>query len=407
MRYRAVTGNEEFSRDVSTFVDFIGAAEYQDLLWKIGHGLRNKGYVLPAEDLKFSLERELFGLEKFRVACRGEFPTVPKELHNATSFLIGLGQTIPHLSEAAQKRLRGRLIGGLKTDGLTSLNHEMRVAALLNTFGCDVNFHDFETGSGFDFLATKDSTEYEVEVKSVSTYSGAQSEPEALEHFHVKINKGFHAWQDNTTIPIFTIKLKNFLENKTQTLDALVAAVNEAALTKSIVELPQAEVSFIGAIADTTRERVKLAMQVDCISFGAWTSSKTSVPKCIVRVVQNRGHKIYEKIERNIREAARDQCTLTRPAIIWVHIEFTTPEFFDSLAGPSAERGAGLDKITLKAFNSAKRGHLKQLIFSGGSFLQADGNIYRSSFKRVVYDAPYSTFKSPEVFPDGKKLVER
>ena len=45
MRYRALTQADDFSRDVATFVNFIGESEYCRLLSNIGKELNVKGYV--------------------------------------------------------------------------------------------------------------------------------------------------------------------------------------------------------------------------------------------------------------------------------------------------------------------------------------------------------------------------
>ena len=98
----------------------------------------------------------------------GRFSGTPDYIHEATDFVIGLGQTIPHLSAQAQTKLRGQIVGGLKTNGLRPLQHEMRVAGLISKLGCDVTFADLEGDGGYDFLADKDGVTYEVEAKSLS-----------------------------------------------------------------------------------------------------------------------------------------------------------------------------------------------------------------------------------------------
>ena len=59
---------------------------------------------------------------------------------------MGLGEAIPHLSPAASKKLRGQIIGGLKTNGLRPLQHEMRIAVAVSNLDCNVRFADLEGG---------------------------------------------------------------------------------------------------------------------------------------------------------------------------------------------------------------------------------------------------------------------
>jgi hypothetical protein len=79
------------------------------------------------------------------------------------------------LSSRGRQRLRGMLFDGLQTDkGLLGVQHEMTTAAHLMRRHCDVEFHDLETGRGFDFLATRAGAVLEVDCKMVSGDLGRQ-----------------------------------------------------------------------------------------------------------------------------------------------------------------------------------------------------------------------------------------
>jgi len=98
--------------------------------------------------------------------------TVPKiasaEQYRLYAFIATTTMIYQRLTPAGQKRLRGRLLGGLKDRiGLTPLQQEMTVAAHLLSRGFDVKFSDLEIGKGFDFLAQRDDIELEVECKRV------------------------------------------------------------------------------------------------------------------------------------------------------------------------------------------------------------------------------------------------
>src|SRR5580658_7273070 len=150
MRYRSVTDLKDFSRDLATFVSFMGGARYGRLLERLGQGLNHKGYVTPVDDLRFSLELELLNLElPRRQNARGNLRGIPERLHEAAEFVMGLGEAIPHLSTVAKKRLQGQIVGGLKTNGLRSLQHEMRVAVALSRRDCDIQFADLEGAGAF------------------------------------------------------------------------------------------------------------------------------------------------------------------------------------------------------------------------------------------------------------------
>ena len=191
MRYRSRNAPDDFSRDVEEFVNLIGEAEYQRLLDNLGNGLRLKGYVTETDDLRFSLELQLLNLELFRQKMAGKLPGAPKHIHEATDFVVGLGQTIPHLSAQARKKLRGQILGGLKTNGLRSLQHEMRVACLISKCGCEVTFADLEGKSRCDFLADKDGLTYEVEAKSLAIFSGQPIPPQDADKLFLVLRQKF------------------------------------------------------------------------------------------------------------------------------------------------------------------------------------------------------------------------
>jgi hypothetical protein len=95
----------------------VGKDNYRSFLSNIGRGLNFKGYVTPIDDMMFLLELKLLNVDLHFLHGRERFTSLPLALHEAVDFILGLGQTIPHLSAAAKNRLRGQILGGLKTKG--------------------------------------------------------------------------------------------------------------------------------------------------------------------------------------------------------------------------------------------------------------------------------------------------
>ena len=186
MRYREVNDLRDFSFDVASVVDFVGEAEYRLALDELGRSLRAKGGITPHDDLAFSLELDLFNLEILRKRYGGSFKSYPRECHNGVDFLLGLGQTIPALSESGKARLLGRLRKGFK-EGLWPLQHELRVSANLSRRGYDLYFHDLEEDGGYDFLATHRGSAFEIEAKAVSVFTGWPIKPEDVDKLLVEV----------------------------------------------------------------------------------------------------------------------------------------------------------------------------------------------------------------------------
>ena len=103
---------------------------------------------------------------------------------------------------------------------------------------------------------------------------------------------------------------------------------------------------------------------------------------------------------------SRDQFSGERPGVIWVHVDYISPQTFMSMA--YADKGCSLfDLMALAVFDSPKRNHITQLIFSGGAYLVEKGDHLRSSFRHVVYNSPNSKFGKVVLFPDGRQSIKR
>jgi hypothetical protein len=401
MRYRALTLPEDFSRDVATSVDLIGESQYRGLLGNIGRTLNLKGYVTRLDDLRFSLELQLFNLELLRQTHSGKFPAVPMFIHEAVDFIVGLGQTIPHLSSSALKKLRGQIVGGLKTDGLRPLQHELRVAAAVSKLGFDVTFADLEGDGGYDLLAERDETSFEVEAKAVEVFSGRPILPQKAERFFDEVRRRFNGRTDKGRIPILNIVLKSNLATSRPELLALVEACNAAASTKADQSVGNATVHFVGTTADVPVKQLQIAARVDELKHNVIVYVPQKHPKVLIRLRSERKDKFEKNIVDTIFEARKKQFSGTRPAVIWVHINYVTPNSFNRLSYAKEGMSSRLDYIANNIFRSSES-HIVQLAFSGGAHLKTEEGIQRSSFISTVYNAPSSRFGKAILFPNGR-----
>jgi hypothetical protein len=208
MRYRPVSTPVELSKDLAEFVELVGENILFRSLWNLGRGLRNKGYVTALDDIRFSLELQLLNLMLCRDKRSGQITSIGKEVHEAVDFIIGIGQSIPYLSPKAKVKLRGQIIGGIKTNGLRPLQHEFRVAGKLSDIGYDVQFTDLEDVGAHDLMATKSGIEFEVEAKSTPVYSGRSLLLPDAEKFFDVVRKQFDGSTDCTKISVLNLKLK-------------------------------------------------------------------------------------------------------------------------------------------------------------------------------------------------------
>ena len=383
-------------------MNLLGQTEYLQRVLTLGRGLNQKGYVTEIDDLRYSLELQLLNLELLRIQEKGAFSGVPGDLHEATDFVLGVGQTIPHLSEKARRELRSKLLGGLKS-GLRPLQHEFRIAGAVSHLGYDVTFADLEGGEGgFDFLAERDDKAFEIEGKCVPAFSGQAILPEDAEKLFLALAQKFSGWTDDTSIPILSVTLRARLDVKQSAIAALIEACNSVARMRTTTVLEDyATVKFLGAVPEASIDRLSEIVQIDRMSTGANVFLSITKPRVVVRLESARSSKFVPNILATLSYAAKRQFSGTRPGVIWLHIDYLDPVHFNSLA--YAEEGASFfDLLALAVLNSPKRPHISQLVFSGGAHLVRQSGYATSSFKKVVYNGPRCQFGSPLLFPGGK-----
>ena len=300
MRYRDINTLETFSRDVSIVIDLVGEKEYRESFALIRHSLNLKKFVTPYDDALFALELDLLNLEKLRAECSGDFKFFPSQCHAGVNFLIGLGQTIPALSPKARSSLLGRVKGGLR-EGLWPLQHELGVAGNLSKRGWDIYFHDLEDGGGYDFLASKDGMNFEVETKAISAFAGWPIKPENLNKLLVEI-KGHFEYDADGTIPLIALTLPGSLPAERTQLQRLVSAFSEVAKTRKPHSAPEFQVRFMGTVPDMTPGKLRAA----AIAHGQMARKTVLInpvpPKVVLEIDSERPVEFEKKIIRLIRK---------------------------------------------------------------------------------------------------------
>ena len=404
MRYRALTSWAAFSDDVATFTGFVGPSEYMKSLRALHDGLNKNGYVTQTDDLRFSLELQLFNIEQLRRKLGGRFPGAPEALHEAVDFIIGLGQTIPILSPSARNKLRGQIVSGLKTNGLRPLQHEMRVAEMLSKLGFEIVFGDLEDMSACDILAEKDGLSYEVEAKSLPIFSGHPILPQDADKFFLEMRRHFRPKIDGNSIPVVNIEFHGRLSPERNALLELVAACIQAVETKASSAGAAATVAFGGIIPDNMPEaELVAAAREDAMQNGIGVYVTKHKPKVMLRIRSDRPSKLPRNILSTISEAAKRQFTGTRPGVIWLHVDYVSQQTFDKMtyakSGPSF-----FDSIANAVFASPKRNHVIQLVFSGGTRFVKRERIGRSSYWHVAYNSPHANMGSTPPLSGGRNV---
>jgi hypothetical protein len=391
----------ELSKDLAEFVELVGEDVLLRSLSKLGSGLRNKGYVTPFDDVRFSLELQLLNLLLCRDRTSRQIASIPRNLHEIVDFIVGIGQSIPYLSPKARVTLRGQIIGGLKTNGLRPLQHEFRVAGKLSNLGCDVRFIDLEDIGAHDLIATKHGIEFEVEAKSTAVYSGRPLLLPDAEKLFDMVRRRFDGQTNCANIPVLNLKLKGRIPIKHDELRRLVAACNEVARTKSDQGIDlDTSIQFVGEIPDASFEQLSVAANIDWTTNGVLAYVPVGPPKVIIRLCSGREDRFAQNIGAIISECRKKQLSGTKPSVVWVHIDYIkTPDFHRlAFANPTSQ----LDHLANVVFSSPNREQLSQLIFSGGTYLRREDVRSWSHYDIVAYDNPNSRYPQFKLFPSQK-----
>jgi len=401
MRYRTVNDIDDISRDIALAVGFIGEGEYRNSLEAIRRSLNLKGFVTQFDDTVFALELDLWNLERLRARSFGRLRSFPNQCHAGIDFLIGLGQTIPVLSEDGKKRLLGRLRKGLE-EGLWPLQHELAVAANLSKRGWDVSFNDLERGRGFDFLVTQNGMTFEVEAKAISVHTGSPLKPEDIFKLLVEIKRRFK-WQDGRTVPVIAVKFSSNVPPDRTRLQDLVSIINKVAETRCQLSVHDMDIRFMEIIPNLGREELRKYGH-----FRAETCKKPVLindtrPQVILELESGRPSKLGIKAIRTIKEAAAEQLSGRNPGIVWTHVNFVSAAEFSMLSSSRNGMPCLFDQIANATLCSQRRSHLSQLVFSGASFLDRSYLTQRSSYRAVVYDSPSCRFGNSVIFEGGRK----
>lgn len=351
--------------------------------WELGAAIANGDLLKP---------------ELFRIHNLGRY--------ELAGFCAGLVQIYSGLSAVGQNRLRGTLLDGLKSDkGLLSLQHEIATAVHLVRAGFNVDFHDFESGGGYDFLAKNDGIELEVECKMFSADIGRKIHRRlSSKLFNVLepvINQIFRGVSKGLVI---RIALPDRLTPAPTQHNGIRRAVELGVLAGGVYKSEYCDVSVVDFnIANSPFSATEI-MQIDHKAakeyIGGLTGNSNSTLMIMVspgeRVVvamleSKQPDSVLKGIRRQLRDGAVDQFSQTRPACLVAQLhDLTNAQLYDLASSDSPLRyGAhGLQIMTSDLLQSESRAHVHSVVYRGrATFATEDGAVGSPSWAYVMKNA--------------------
>ncbi|WP_133258662.1 hypothetical protein [Novacetimonas cocois] len=407
MRYRDINTDDDIIASALSVANLVGQKAYRDILNARISKAEAKGYIAPFEKKILSLTQELRVIETERRRKKLStriFQTCPE----GANLLLGIGQTIPHLSENGKKKLSDSIQTGISDDKLRALNHEFRVAERISNVGYDVHFADLETDSlsaGIrtpDIVASRGELAFDVEAKNVTNFIGLPVNPADQDKLWNLVRSGFTAWEDENTVPIVNVSFDGRFSSNQDYHRRILAQVNSSTAQKITDEIDigdNTRVKYLGAVPFTSAEHMKFNSERDRDATATNVILRFVHPRLILRLTPTKIRNTFKnRIYATISEASK-QCSGTLPAVIWCHIEYISEKDFLSLNG----QDSFLKSVADRVFLSPKREHVVQLIFSGASLkisaIKKGIPIVRCGYRSIIFNSPTKKYGGLTLFP--------
>jgi hypothetical protein len=373
IRNRFTLGSSDFPREFAKFVNFLGGDELTNELLKVMRklsGLRpnfrklyGDRYFFHEQCLRFTDGPMAFHLEASNpVAIR------------AASLIAGINRISEGLSPGANDRFRKMCLAGLKPDrDVRQIEHEIRCFVHFGQKGFDVTFADLENEGRFDLLCKWPDAAFEVECKTVSEDTGSQIKSETRINLFKVFDDSIRQRQTVCNSGIFVFTLSNSAGHRKNLPDRLKDAIASSNCTCidaadfSLTFIPRR--NWIASANPDGRQKIRAMMNSDP-ELQSHAYLVTSVGNSIFAFVLRpcRSSTLSTRLVKVLKDAA-DQCSGSRPSLIWLHFVGQEEEGFVKLAEFSREgKGAGLNAIVAKTVHPeaspTDRCHVRGVRFS-------------------------------------------
>ncbi len=344
-----------------------------------------EGWLKDRFGLEFALQRWLVSAEQGMVSdARPDADT-----YELLAFATGVASIHPRLSAKAQKRFRGQLLDGLKSDtGLLPLQLEVTTITHLVRGGYAVEVHDLEAGGGFDFLATKGGQEVEVECKMLSGDIGRQIHKRPYAKLCQRLTPVLErVFEAASTGLLVRITLPGRLTQAPQQHEAIVQAAATGlvgggivtdACTVRLYEFEIASSPFAAGL--DARQRMQDVQSFVAKLAGSSGNSNLMMmvspgERAVVLLLDScQPDEVLKGIRRQLRDACVDQMTGTRPGCVVVAFHDMADEQILSLArSDSSARSVatGLQIMTSDLLQSVSRAHVHSVAYKGRGRLES------------------------------------
>lgn len=404
MRFNASLTTDDIPSLLDRFLAIIGPDPWLRRYYSLREQVSRNPLLSPFTLERHALELTLANLLELRHQSRQLPIDMTDPYHyRLFSFIAPVVLVYEQLTDAGKKRIAGILRGGLNADtGLAPFQSEIETVTQLMHRGFDVTFSDIDAGQRFDFLATRNDVEIEIEVKAASGDLGHKIHRRrmidlswhlqpVLQDAGGKIQGGY----------LVRVILPSRLYGRVEFLREVANSVELALRTDNPIPGPEPcavelhpfdlSQSPFGSPDPSTVNPTSLRQFVARESghpnphlFVLFRPGRAAVVVLVESLLKD---KVVGGLMRELKQAAKTQFTRRRPSILIVQfLDLTPADLLELAASDSADprTASALQLASNLFFHSPERAHIHTLVYrSHGVLLQ------RVSIREDIVDHSY------------------
>jgi hypothetical protein len=391
MRFTPTLGTDQAPLFFDRFVQIIGPEPWQKryriLIEQVRANPLLRDFVARRHDIEVTIGRLL---ENRTAGGSLQLDISTPTDYAALSFIAPVVMIYEGLSPTGKVRVAGILRDGLNTDrGLRPFQNEIETATHLAHAGFDVTFRDLEGEPGFDFLAVRDGAELEVECKSVSGDLGRQVHERVMAELSNRILRRVKEVVNG--LPgghLIRVTLPARLPAEQLALETIAAGVQGALTESDPASHPACEIHvrtfdvaaspFAGLQpTDLATEDVRrfVEEQTGLSNVSTFVLFSPGRHAIVVVVDSQKRDRVVGELVRHLKEAAKDQFSRTRPAVLVVQfLELPADAMLELSRHDSNDpaKASALQLATNLFLNSPGRSHIHSVVYRSHGTLTSE-----------------------------------
>jgi hypothetical protein len=383
--------SESVARLLTPFVAAIGYKQLRTRVEYLVGRMTDNPFTSSVLVPRHSLELNIFDIINFH-RTYGDFPSLQRRGQingidlRCYAFIAMFARVYGCVNKRAQRILEGRVKHAMTGENdFFSLELEIESIKHMMHYGCTVYCHDLEQDGGFDFLATRDGLDFEVECKHISADKGQQIHDHDLLALTTYLREAFdfdsfRQWEEgrgilihltlSARLPRDVVKLKLIAGDIANTITSRGGIErNEWAVLCYPFDI-QTSPYRSDDIPDLEKVRDHTEQMVDDSGGRILLSGKSGKVAIVLYISSRKPDKMGSEMYRTLKDGST-QFSGTRPAILMAGMQaFSSPAMRKVIA---TQYGNGFTGITGRLFSSPERRHLFAIHYVANMEYEIDG----------------------------------